>query len=99
MASIELPKEKIRDFCERHRVSKLSIFGSVLREDFKPSSDIDILVEFKKDAEVGFFDLAAMELELSELLGYKVDLRTADELSRYFRDEVIKTAEVQYVSG
>jgi predicted nucleotidyltransferase len=94
---IQLPQEKIAAFCRRHRIKKLSLFGSILREDFTASSDIDILVEFEPNAEVGLFDIAAMEQELSLLLGRKVDMRTAVELSRLFRDRVIDEAETQYV--
>ncbi len=78
---------------------KLSLFGSVLRGDARPDSDVDMLVEFEPGATVGYLELAAMEIELSEVLGRKVDLRTPAELSRYFRAEVLATAESQYVSG
>ena len=85
------------NFCRRHHIRRLALFGSVLREDFRPDSDVDLLVEFVPDAHVGLIRLAGIEEELSQLLGRKADLRTAAELSRYFRDEVLKTAEVQYV--
>ena len=92
---IELPKEKIADFCRRHNIRKLAVFGSALREDFRPDSDLDVLVEFDPDHTPGlaFF---GMEQELSELLGRKVDLNTAQFLSPYFRDKVLAEAEVQY---
>jgi len=93
---IDVPKERIAEFCRRNRIKKLSLFGSILREDFQPESDIDMLVEFEPGHRIGLITLAGLELELSEILGRKVDLRTPAELSRYFRDEVIKTAEVQY---
>jgi len=96
---IELPREEIATFCQRHHIRKLSLFGSVLRGDFRPNSDIDVLVEFEPGHVPGFFGLARMERELSELLGRKVDLRTPEELSRYFRAEVLAEAEVQYVQG
>ncbi len=100
MTGVELPsKEKIALFCERHRIRKLSIFGSFLRDDFRPESDIDILIEFKSGAVPGFFKLMDMEKELSELFERKVDIRTPNDLSRYFRDEVLATAEVQYIAG
>ncbi len=92
---IDLPKEQIGDFCRRHHIRKLSVFGSALREDFRPDSDLDVLVEFDREHTPGlaFF---GMEQELSELLGRKVDLNTPQFLSPYFRDKVIAEAEVQY---
>ena len=93
---IDLPKEKIAEFCRRNHIRKLSLFGSVLHGDFSPESDIDFLVEFNADHIPGFIKLAGMEIELSEILGRKVDLRTPQELSRHFRQEVVDTAEVQY---
>ena len=89
-------QEVIADFCRRHRIKKLAIFGSYLREDFGPESDIDLLVEFDPEHIPTLFDVAGMEIELSEALGRKVDLRTPQDLSRYFRDEVVAEAEVQY---
>lgn len=95
---IELPKDKVVAFCRRHHIYKLSLFGSVLREDFTPESDIDFLVEFLSGTKVTYFDLAQMERELSQMLdGRKIDLRTPAELSPYFRDRVLATAVVQYV--
>jgi len=91
-----LPAEKIAAFCRRHHIRKLSLFGSVLRDDFRPDSDIDVLVEFEPGHVPGYFGLVGMEMELSEKVGRKVDLRTAGELSRYFRDTVVSTAAVQY---
>jgi len=96
-AQIEIPKAKIAEFCKRHHIRKLSLFGSVLRDDFRPDSDVDVLVEFEDGAKVGLFDVAAMELELSDVMGRKVDIRTPAELSRYFRDDVLNRAELQYV--
>ncbi len=93
-----IPDEKIASFCRRNHIRKLSLFGSVLRGDFGPGSDIDILVEFEPGHTPSFFRIFDMEEELSGLFdGRKVDLRTSQDLSRYFRDEVIATAEVQYV--
>ncbi|MFQ5912401.1 MAG: nucleotidyltransferase family protein [Nitrospinota bacterium] len=94
---IEIPGQKIAQFCRRHRIRKLSLFGSVLREDFQPDSDVDVLVEFEPDAKVGLITFAGIERELSELLGRKVDMRTPLELSRYFRDEVLSEAAELYV--
>jgi len=95
---IEIPADKVADFCRRHHISKLSLFGSVLRDDFRPESDVDILVEFEPDHVPGFIRLAGMEIELSTILGgRKVDMNTPNSLSRYFRDEVLSEAQVQYV--
>ena len=94
-SNVVIPKDKIPDLCRHHHIHRLALFGSVLREDFGPDSDVDILVEFEKGYEpgFGFFD---MQDELSQLLGRKVELHTPNFLSRYFRDEVLKTAQVQY---
>ena len=96
--NLVIPKDKIADFCRRNHIRKLSIFGSALGEDFTTESDVDILVEFEKGYEPGFafFD---MEDKLSIMLGRKVDLNTPNFLSRYFRYEVIKSAEVQYAQN
>jgi len=95
-----MDKKKIADFCRRHHINSLAIFGSALREDFTPESDVDILVEFEAGHVPGFFRLFEMEEELSTLFdGRKVDLRTPEDLSRYFRDRVLAQAEVQYVRG
>jgi hypothetical protein len=93
-----IPKEGVAEFCRRNHICRLAVFGSALRDDFSPDSDVDILVEFQKGYEpgFGFFD---MEDELSTMLGRKVDLNTPNFLSRYFRDEVIKSAEVQYAQN
>ena len=97
---INLPQDRVAEFCRRYHIRRLSLFGSVLREDFRPDSDVDMLVEFEPGHEPGFFGLARMERELSELLeGRKVDLRTPEDLSRYFRDEVLAGAEVRYAQG
>jgi len=99
-AKIEIPKEKLADFCRRNRIRRLALFGSVLREDFTSGSDVDVLVEFEPGARVGFFELYDMEQELSRLLGgRKVDMNTPKSLSKYFRDEVMQEAEVQYVQA
>jgi len=96
---IELPREQIEAFCVRHRIRKLSFFGSVLTPRFRPTSDIDVLVEFEPRKGPGYFELAGMEMELSDLLSRKVDLRTPEEISRYFRDRVLASAVVQYERG
>jgi predicted nucleotidyltransferase len=96
---IELPKERIEEFCKRHHIRKLSLFGSALRDDFTPESDLDILVEFDPAHMPGLIRLAGMEIELTSILGRKVDMRTAQDLSRYFRDEVLNSSKVQYAEG
>ena len=96
---IEIPKEELKAFCEKHHILKLSFFGSVLREDFDARSDVDVLVEFEPGQVVGLLRLAGMEIELSGILKRKVDLRTPAELSRYFRQQVLDSAEVQYAQG
>lgn len=94
------PMKSVRDFCRRHHIARLSLFGSVLTADFAPESDIDVLVEFKPGHSPGFLGLAQLEDELSALFGgRKVDLRTPQDLSRYFRDAVLASAEVQYAEG
>ncbi len=96
---IDISKDKIAEFCQQHHVRKLSLFGSVLRDDFRPESDIDFLVEFEPGKTPGYFKLVSMEMELSEMLkGRKIDLRTPNELSIYFRDRVMAEAMVQYDS-
>ena len=98
MASILCDEEQIAAFCHRHHIRKLAFFGSVLRTDFGADSDIDILVEFMPGSAPGLFGIARMERELGRLFnGRKVDLRTKEDLSRYFRQTVVETAEVAYV--
>jgi hypothetical protein len=97
---IILPKEKIADFCRRRHIRRLAVFGSALRSDFNEASDIDILVEFEPDHIPGLFGMARLERELSVIFGgRKVDLRTPEDLSRYFRQDVLNEAEVQYAQG
>jgi len=96
---LALSKEQIAEFCRRNHIRKLSLFGSILREDFTPESDVDMLVEFEEGARVSLFDFVGMEIELSETLGRKVDLNTAQDLSRFFRRKVLEEAEVQYVAA
>jgi predicted nucleotidyltransferase len=98
-AKIIINPEHIADFCHRHHIRKLALFGSVLRDDFRPESDVDVLVEFEPGRAVGLIRLAGIERELSELLGRKVDMRTPADLSRYFRQEVLDSAEVHYAQG
>ena len=96
-ANIPIPKEELAAFCRSHHIRRLAIFGSALRADLSPESDIDVLVEFELEHIPGLLGLAHMERELSVLLGgRKVDLRTPEDLSRYFRQRVLEEAEVQY---
>jgi len=96
--NIRLPRDKIAEFCKRNRIRKLSLFGSALRGELREDSDIDLLVEFEPGHVPGlaFF---AMENELSEILGRKVDLNTPQFLSRYFREQVLAEAELQYAAS
>lgn len=89
---IRVSPEVIAGFCRRHHVRKLSLFGSVLRDDFRPESDVDVLVEFEPAHVPGFIRMAAMENELSVLLGRKVDLLTPNSISHYFRERVLREA-------
>jgi hypothetical protein len=93
---IDIPYDEIAAFCQRHHIRKLALFGSVLRDDFRPDSDVDVLVEFEPGYSVGLITFAGMEIELSAIVGRKVDLRTPASLSRYFRQQVLDWAEVQY---
>jgi hypothetical protein len=93
---ITVPSDLIADFCVRNHIRKLSFFGSLLTPRFRPESDVDVLVEFEPGARITYLDLAGMEIELSQLLGRKVDLRTPRELSRHFRDQVVREAVAQY---
>lgn len=96
--SLNIAPDTMVDFCMRHHIRRLSLFGSQLKGTSRPDSDIDLLVEFDPAHIPGLFDIAGMEIELSELLGRKVDLRTAGDLSKYFRDEVLAMAELQYAA-
>jgi predicted nucleotidyltransferase len=92
-----LDRDVVAEFCRRHRIQRLALFGSVLHGDDRTDSDLDLLVEFEPGVRVGLIGLASMEIELSNMLGRTVDLRTPGELSRYFRDRVLAEGEVQYV--
>jgi len=95
-ARISIPKDRIAKFCVRNRVRRLSLFGSVLREDFGPDSDVDILVEFEPGARIGLIRLSGLEIELGKIVGRKVDLNTPGFLSKYYRDQILTEADVQY---
>ena len=99
MGLIHISEAELAPICRRHRIRKLSLFGSQLKGTARPDSDVDLLVEFEPDAGTTLFDMARIEIELSALMdGRRVDLRTAGDLSRYFRDQVVRTAEPKYVA-
>ena len=96
---MKIDKANLAEFCRRHGIRRLSLFGSVVSGRSRPDSDVDVLVEFEPERLPGFFDLFRMQEELSGIFGgRKIDLRTPQDLSRYFRDEVVKSAKVQYVA-
>jgi predicted nucleotidyltransferase len=98
--SLSIEQAKLARVCQAYQIRRLSLFGSQLEGTARPDSDIDLLVEFAPDARPTFLDLAQIEIELSRALGgKKVDVRTPEDLSRLFRNEVLRTAEVQYVAG
>lgn len=92
----KISKDELASFCNRNHIRKLSVFGSAIRDELLPESDIDLLVEFEQGLTPGLFSIVRMEMELTEMLGRKVDLRTPEDLSQYFRDEVLQNAELQY---
>lgn len=93
---INLTKKQIEEFCQKYHIKKFAFYGSVLRDDFRQDSDIDILVDLDYNYRTGLLKMARMERELSEMIGRKVDLRTPEDLSIYFRNKVLAEAEVQY---
>ncbi len=95
-AKISIPKDRIAEFCKRNQVRRLSLFGSVLREDFGPDSDVDFLVEFEPGTRIGLIRLSGLEIELGKIVGRKVDLNTPGFLSKYYRNQILTEAEVQY---
>lgn len=100
MVNISFDQKQLAFFCQQHHIRSLAFFGSVLREDFGPDSDVDVLVEFEPEQAPGLFGIARLERELSDIFGgRKVDLRTAEDLSRYFRQDVLQEAELQYAQG
>jgi uncharacterized protein len=99
MRRLDINQDALAGLCRRHLIRRLSLFGSVLKGTNRPDSDIDFLVEFEPSATLGLMAMAAIQIELSELLGGRhVDLRTAGDLSRHFRDEVVRSAEPQFVA-
>jgi predicted nucleotidyltransferase len=95
---IHFDERQIGAFCERHQVQRLALFGSILGDQFRPDSDVDMLVEFRPHAKVSLFDLGGMITELQGMLDRDVDLRTPRDLSKYFRDEVLRAARDVYVA-
>lgn len=96
---ISFPRERVAEFCRRNHIRKLSLFGSVLTPRFRAESDVDVLVEFAPDQIPSLVDVVRMERELSVVIGRKADLRTAEDLSRRFREEVVASALVEYESN
>jgi predicted nucleotidyltransferase len=100
LTRLGVPEEDLQEFCRHHHIRKLGFFGSVREERFGPDSDVDVLVEFEPDVRIGLIRLAGIELELTELLGRKADLRTVPDLSRYFREEVVREkTDLVYAAG
>lgn len=95
--NVEVPRGKLAAFCRQHHIKRLSFFGSVLSDDFRPDSDVDVLVEFETGHTPGW-NMVSIEDELSSLLSRKVDLHTRNDLSRYIRDRVVREAKVQYAA-
>ena len=98
MTTFDIDKTQIADFCRRNHIRRLSLFGSALRGELRESSDVDFLIEFDGGHVPGFFGLVRMEEELSAIVGRKADLRTAAELSRHFRDQVVREAKALYAT-
>jgi uncharacterized protein len=96
---ILIDRKALADFCRRNYIRTLAVFGSATREDFGPDSDVDFLVEFEPGHVPGLMTLVGMETELAQIIGRRVDMRTAGDLSRYFRDRVVASAQPLYVSG
>src|SRR2546422_4259216 len=94
--SVTIPKERIAEFCQRHRIRWLALFGSVLRDDFRPDSDVDVLIEFEPNRRYTYFTLAQVEEDLSVLLGRKVDVHVPKTLHPFLRDKVLGQAEALY---
>ncbi|MHB9026747.1 MAG: nucleotidyltransferase family protein [Armatimonadota bacterium] len=95
---LHINREQIAHFCRRHHIRKFAFFGSVLREDFRPDSDVDVLIEFEPEHIPGLIELMAMQLEFSEMIGREADFRAPGDLHRSFRDRVVAEAEVLYAA-
>ena len=99
-ARIDIPEDEIAAFCRRHHIRRMALFGSVLRDDFTPESDVDVLVEFESDARIGYIGLAGLEIELHQILGRKADLYTFEGIKSsrnwLLRKEILESAEAVY---
>lgn len=95
---VDLPRERIAEICRRYGVAKLSLYGSMLHGDARPDSDVDLLVEFLPQRRASLFDLGGMLMEIRDLAGREIDLRTPEDLSRYFRAQVLREAELLYAA-
>jgi len=98
LQGVTFPMERIAEICRRYGVARLSLFGSILRDDFHAGSDVDVLVEFSPGTRIGLIGVAKLEHELGAVIGRRVDLRSAGDLSRYFRDEVIAGARLLHAA-
>ncbi|MDP2991140.1 MAG: nucleotidyltransferase family protein [Kiritimatiellota bacterium] len=96
---IDIPQERMAAFCRENGIRRLALFGSVLRDDFRPDCDVDVLVEFQAGVRVGYFAIARMTRELADMMGRAVDMRTPAELHPAFRDEVMREALIEYVAA
>jgi predicted nucleotidyltransferase len=97
--SMDIPHDRIAEFCRQNGIRRLALFGSILRDDLRPDSDVDMLVEFRPSVRVGYLAIARMARELSDIVGRKVDLRTAAELHQSFRNQVLSEARTEYVAA
>lgn len=97
MAHIHLDANLVAEICQQHAIRELALFGSVTRDDFRPESDVDVLIDFEPDARVGLFEFVGIRDKLAALVGREVDLVTKRMLSPYFKDEVLANREVVYV--
>ena len=95
---IQVNRERVAQFCQRHRIRKLAVFGSVLRDDFRPDSDVDVLVEFEPGCRLGLFEVIRMQREFSAIIGREADFRTPEDLGRYMRRRVMSESEVLYAA-
>jgi len=98
LKGVTFPMELIAEICRRYGAARLSLFGSILRDDFSDASDVDMLVEFAPGTRIGLIGVARMESDLSEAIGRRVDLRSAGDLSRHFRDEVVAGARLLHAA-
>ena len=96
--AFDIPQEQLAAFCRRHQIARLSLYGSILRDDFGPDSDIDLLIEFLPDAQPSLLDLGGMQDELCRMLGRQVDLKTPEFLSPTIRERVQREARLQYAA-